>query len=179
MMTAAKIQPLHTVKIFSKFFFKCLKGCHKIIRILFTQCMKMQSFNSLWENFRKLCFCDSKSRCITTWIINVMPFLCRALGIHTDADTDTICLTDVFIFFILCKGIKNNMVADRHQFLHVRFFISRCKNMILFSHFFISQSGFVQAAGSCAADVPPDHRIKAVHGKCFLCQQNMTACILF
>ena len=108
-----------------------------------------------------------------------MTFLCRALGIHTDADTDPLCLTDIFIFFILCKGIKNNMVADRHQFLHVRFFISRCKNMILFSHLFISQSGFVQAAGGCAADVPPDHRIKAVHGKCFLCQQNMTACILF
>ena len=70
------------------------------------------------------------------------------------------------------------MIADCHQFLHIRFFISRCKNMIFFSHLFISKSCLIQSARCCSADILTDHRIQAVHRKCFLGEQDVTAALL-
>ena len=186
MMTAAHIQPFHPVQIFPEFLFKCLKSRYKIICILFAQRVEMKSFHTLQQIFPELFFCHTKSGSIATRIIDLMPFLRGALRIDADADTDCFFIfshlctfpAHFFIFLILCKGIEDDMVADLHQFFHIFFFVCRCKDMIFFSHLFISKSCLIQSARCCSADILTDHRIQAVHGKCFLGEQDVTAALL-
>ena len=65
------------------------------------------------------------------------------------------------------------MIADFYQLLHILFLIGRRKYMVFLSHLFFSQSGLVKSAGGGSADIASDQRIEAVHGKCFLCQQDV------
>ena len=74
--------------------------------------------------------------------------------------------------------VEDDMVADLHQFFHIFFFVCRCKDMIFFSHLFISKSCLIQSARCCSADILTDHRIQAVHRKCFLGEQDVTAALL-
>ena len=91
-----------------------------------------------------------------------MPFLCGALRVHADPGTCSALLLQkiVLILFILRKGIKNNVIADLHQFFHIFFLISRCKYMIFLSHLLFSKARLKNSARRRSADILPDQRIQ-------------------
>ena len=181
MMSAAKIQPFHFVKITAEFFFYRLKGFCKIIRILFTERVKMQSIHIIIHLICKLlfkmCNCHTETRTLCTWIIDRMIPLCGTLRVNTDSHAGF--FAESFVFFQLGKRIKNHVIADFYQFLHILFFICRSKYMVFFSHFLFSKTSLKKSACRCSADILTDQRVFVKAGKGFLCKKDFTSGILF
>ena len=61
MMTATQVKPFDLCEILPEFFLERIKGFDQIIRVLFTQRMKMQSLDVLRQFLRELRSCDTKS----------------------------------------------------------------------------------------------------------------------
>ena len=141
----------------------------------------MQSIHIIIHLIRKLLFkmrnCHTETRTLRTWIIDRMIPLCGTLRVNTDSHAGL--FTEIFVFFQLRKRIKNHVIADFYQFLHVLFFICRSKYMVFFSHFLFSKACFIKSACSCPTDILSDQRVFVKAGKGFLCKKDFTSGIFF
>ena len=141
----------------------------------------MQSIHIIIHLIRKLLFkmrnCHTETRAFGTWIIDRMIPLCGTLRVNTDSHAGL--FTEIFVFFQLGKRIKNHVIADFYQFLHILFFICRSKYMVFFSHFLFSKTSLKKSACRCSADILTDQRVFVKTGKSLLCKKDFTSGIFF
>ena len=99
-----------------------------------------------------------------------------ALRIDTDANADI--FTEILIFSQLRKGIKDHVVTDFYQLPHILLFISRGKNMVLFSHLLFSEACLIKPARRRSTDILSNQRVFIKAGKRFLREKDFTSGIL-
>ena len=141
----------------------------------------MQSIHIIIHLIRKLLFKSvdrySKTGTFCTWIIDRMIPLCGTLRVNTDSHAGL--FAEIFVFFQLGNGIKNHVITDFYQFLHILFFIRRSKHMVFFSHFLFSETSLKKSACRCSAEILTDQWVFVKAGKGFLCKKDFTSGILF
>ena len=115
-----------------------------------------------------------------------MSLLRGILRIDPKSDADTVLRTAGGILRchllsvpdILRKGIKNHMVAERDQFLHIAVLVRRSKHMVLTPHLLCAETRLVESARCGTANVLSNQRIERICGKRFLRQQDMASRVL-
>ena len=138
------------------------------------------------KSFLKRLSCHAESGTGRAGIIDRMSLLRGILRIDPKSDADTVLRTTggilrshlVPVSDILRKGIKNHMVAERDQFLHIAVLVRRSKHMVLTPHLLCAETRLVESARCGTADVLSDQRIERICGKRFLRQQDMASRIL-
>ena len=175
-MAAAEVYPLHPRQVIAELLFHCLQGLCQSIRVLFAQGMEMNSVQALDiflchfppELLRR----GSQSGKGRAGIIDRVAFLGGTLRIDPESDASSRLLCPVPVLPQLSRGIKNHMAAVFQNFLHLLLPVGRRKDMVFQAHLLISQPRLIQPAGRRPVQILSDQRIDAVHGKCFLRQQN-------
>ena len=182
-MTTAKIDPLYLRSQITEMLLYRDKCYLQIIRILFTESMKMNTIQQI-QKLRifpncfiplSSCCTHTASRC--TGIINLMTFLGRTFRIDPKSHTLSCFLCHQSKPKKLRRRIKHNVICITKQFFKFICPIAGAEYVDFLSrHFFCTQPCLKQSAGLCTCKVWFKKSITVIVTECLLRQKHLTSC---
>ncbi|MNW49694.1 hypothetical protein D3C74_271240 [compost metagenome] len=174
-MAAAEIDPFHLRQPCSELLFNRIQRGRQIVRVLLAQGMKMKTRHALQQFRTEMLERHAKPRSDGARVVDVVPHLRGAFRVNAQTDFFTGRQHPIPVLLHLGERVKDHVIAELDDFVHLIVPVGRGKDVILLAHRLVTEPGFEQAAGCRPAQILADQRISGVHRKCFLRQNNLRA----